>query len=143
TATAALVLSLVLSAAACRGRDAPSSSGGSPAPAPPATPPPDRHQALVEPPSHHSAAPRPLPLPLGEGMPVSFAPLARRADPAVATVKARVERETPSGRRRVVAEGLGTAFVYDPDGLLLTNNHVIDEASDVAVIFNDGRELSA
>jgi serine protease Do len=76
-------------------------------------------------------------------MPVSFAPLARRADPAVATLKARVERETPSGRRRIVAEGLGTAFVYDPDGLLLTNNHVIEDASDVEVTFFDGREVSA
>jgi serine protease Do len=76
-------------------------------------------------------------------MPVSFAPLARRADPAVATVKARVERETASGRRRVVAEGLGTAFVYDPNGYLLTNNHVIEDASDIQVIFADGRELPA
>ncbi len=76
-------------------------------------------------------------------MPVSFAPLARRADPAVATVKARVERETASGRRRVVSEGLGTAFVYDADGLLLTNNHVIEDASDIEVSFFDGRELSA
>jgi serine protease Do len=83
------------------------------------------------------------PLVTSDGMPVSFAPLARRADPSVATVKARVERETPSGRRRVVAEGLGTAFVYDPDGLLLTNNHVIEDASEVAVIFFDGRELEA
>jgi serine protease Do len=79
----------------------------------------------------------------GEGMPISFAPLARRADPAVATVKARVEKESPSGRRRVIAEGLGTAFVYDPDGLLLTNNHVIDKASEVQVGFADGRELAA
>ncbi len=76
-------------------------------------------------------------------MPLSFAPLARRADPAVATVKARVERETPSGRRRVVAEGLGTAFVYDPDGYLLTNDHVIEDASEVTVIFFDGREIEA
>ena len=47
----------------------------------------------------------PIPAPAilnGEGMPVSFAPLARRADPAVATVKSRVERTTSSGRRRVV-----------------------------------------
>jgi serine protease Do len=76
-------------------------------------------------------------------MPVSFAPLARRADPAVATVKARVESETPSGRRRLIAEGLGTAFVYDPDGLLLTNNHVIEKASEVQVGFFDGRERPA
>jgi serine protease Do len=76
-------------------------------------------------------------------MPVSFAPLARRADPAVATVKSRVERESATGRRRVVAEGLGTAFVYDPNGLLLTNNHVIEDASEVMVSFFDGRELEA
>src|SRR4051812_44676275 len=76
-------------------------------------------------------------------MPLSFAPLARRADPAVATVKARVERETQSGRRRVVAEGLGTAFVYNPDGFLLTNNHVIEDATDVKVSFADGREFKA
>jgi serine protease Do len=76
-------------------------------------------------------------------MPLSFAPLARRADPAVALVKARVERETASGRRRVVNEGVGTAFVYDPEGLLLTNNHVIDEASDIQVSFADGREFAA
>ncbi|MEP7126000.1 MAG: trypsin-like peptidase domain-containing protein [Byssovorax sp.] len=77
----------------------------------------------------------------GDGMPVSFAPLARRADPAVATVKSRVERSTNSGRRRVVAEGLGTAFVYDPDGYLLTNNHVIEDATDVMVSFFDGGEF--
>ena len=77
----------------------------------------------------------------GEGMPVSFAPLARRADPAVATVKSKVERATQSGRRRVVAEGLGTAFVYDPDGFLLTNNHVIEDATDVMVSFVDGGEF--
>jgi serine protease Do len=79
----------------------------------------------------------------GDGMPVSFAPLARRADPAVATVKSRVERDTPSGRRRVVSESLGTAFVYDPEGFLLTNNHVIEDASEVEVSFFDGREIEA
>ncbi len=88
------------------------------------------------------APPVPAPAILNaEGMPVSFAPLARRADPAVATVKSRVERTTQSGRRRVVAEGLGTAFVYDPDGYLLTNNHVIEDATDVMVSFFDGREF--
>ncbi len=78
-----------------------------------------------------------------ECMPVSFAPLARGANPAVATVKAKVfERGALTGRQRAV-EGLGTAFVYDPDGFLLTNNHVVDGAADVSVIFDDGRELKA
>jgi serine protease Do len=78
-----------------------------------------------------------------EGYPISFAPLARRADPAVATVKARVEREASNGRRRAVSEGLGTAFVYDPEGYMLTNNHVIEDATDIVVSFVDGRELRA
>lgn len=78
-----------------------------------------------------------------QALPVSFAPLARRADPAVATVKARVEKETSSGRRRTVAEGLGTAFVYDPEGYLLTNNHVIEDATDISVGFVDGKDLKA
>ncbi len=142
-AAAILTIAASLSALGCHGRDAPSSSTGAPAPAPPATPADGRHQSLTEAPPRPSTRPRPLPLPVGEGMPVSFAPLARRADPAVATVKARVERETPAGRRRVVAEGLGTAFVFDADGLLLTNNHVIEDASGVEVIFFDGREIEA
>ncbi|MFO0755700.1 MAG: trypsin-like peptidase domain-containing protein, partial [Byssovorax sp.] len=79
----------------------------------------------------------------GEGMPISFSPLARRADPAVATVKSRMERQSQSGRRRVVAEGLGTAFVYDADGFLLTNNHVIEDATQVEVSFFDGSEYPA
>jgi serine protease Do len=103
----------------------------------------------AEPSTRAPNAPPPAPLPPppaivnGEGMPISFAPLARRADPSVATVKARVERETPLGRRRVVAEGLGTAFVYDPHGFLLTNNHVIEDATDIAVAFADGSEMKA
>ena len=76
-------------------------------------------------------------------MPTSFAPLAKRADTAVATVKARVEKETALGRRRTVAEGLGTAFVYDPEGYLLTNNHVIEDATDISVGFVDGKYLKA
>ncbi|KYG10145.1 serine protease [Sorangium cellulosum] len=86
----------------------------------------------------------PPPIVRSEGMPGSFAPLARRADPAVATVKARVERQQhPGGRRRTVAEGLGTAFVYDPEGFLLTNNHVIEGATDILVSFVDGRDIKA
>ncbi|MCC6553887.1 MAG: trypsin-like peptidase domain-containing protein [Polyangiaceae bacterium] len=76
-------------------------------------------------------------------MPISFAPLARRADPSVATVKARTERQGPLGRRRTVSEGLGTAFVYDPEGFLLTNNHVIEDATDIVVSFVDGRDIKA
>lgn len=98
---------------------------------------------IPAPTSTPSTAPPPPVPPLvnAEGTPSSFAPLARGANPAVATVKAKVERRSALGRPRTIAEGLGTAFVYDPEGFLLTNNHVVEGATDVSVIFDDGREL--
>ncbi len=79
----------------------------------------------------------------GACLPLSFADLAARADASVAQVKVRQERETVSGRRRVVGEGLGSAFVYDSTGLILTNHHVIDGASDIRIVLSSGRELVA
>jgi serine protease Do len=137
----AAALALSLAVVGCgRGGGA----GGTTSPAEPPTAVPPAPQAAQPP-----AVPQPPPgvpapaIVTGEGMPLSFAPLARRADPAVATVKARVERETPSGRRKIIGEGLGTAFVYDPAGFLLTNNHVVDDATDIFVGFVDGAELKA
>ena len=89
-----------------------------------------------------TASPLPAPLP-GARAPQSFADLAAKADPAVVFVKTLQERRGVSGRRRVVGEGVGTAFVYDPNGLIITNNHVIDEASEIHVIFGRKREVKA
>ena len=87
-------------------------------------------------------SPLPAPLP-GARAPQSFADLAAKADPAVVFVKTLQERRGVTGRRRVVGEGVGTAFVYDPNGLIITNNHVIDEASEIHVIFGRKREVKA
>lgn len=38
---------------------------------------------------------------------------------------------------------VGSGFVVDPDGLILSNNHVIDGAYDVTVTFYDGTEVKA
>ena len=46
----------------------------------------------------------------------------------------RAERKTNS---------LGSGFVIDPSGIIITNNHVIADANDVTVIFDDGRKLKA
>ena len=43
--------------------------------------------------------------------------------------------------RRV--NSLGSGFVIDPSGIVVTNNHVIAEADEVTVIFNDGTRLKA
>ncbi len=73
--------------------------------------------------------------------PASFADLAAKADPSVVFVKT-VQR-SHSGYRPVIGAGTGSAFVFDKRGLILTNNHVIDGASDIRVIFGKSRELEA
>ena len=87
-----------------------------------------------------SYTPPPAPaIPLAPaGTPTSFAELAARCDPAVVFVKTLQE-----ARRRVVGEALGTAFVFDPNGLILTNNHVIEHASEIRVTFGQKREMPA
>ena len=41
------------------------------------------------------------------------------------------------------AQSLGSGFVIDPSGIVITNNHVVGDANDILVIFNDGRKLKA
>ncbi len=46
---------------------------------------------------------------------------------------------TPDQQPRV---GFGSGFVIDPDGVILTNNHVVAGAHEVVVEFNDGRKFT-
>jgi serine protease Do len=41
------------------------------------------------------------------------------------------------------AQSLGSGFVIDPSGIVITNNHVVGDANDIVVIFRDGRKLKA
>jgi serine protease Do len=41
------------------------------------------------------------------------------------------------------SSSLGSGFVIDPSGTVITNNHVINEANEIVVVFNDGTELKA
>jgi serine protease Do len=47
---------------------------------------------------------------------------------------------TPTPRR---VNSLGSGFIIDPSGLVVTNNHVIADADEVNVILNDGTTLKA
>jgi serine protease Do len=38
---------------------------------------------------------------------------------------------------------LGSGFVVDPKGIIITNNHVIEEADEITVNFSDGTKLAA
>jgi len=51
------------------------------------------------------------------------------------------QNQTPSVPRRV--NSLGSGFIIDPSGLVVTNNHVIADADEVNVILNDGTNLKA
>jgi serine protease Do len=48
--------------------------------------------------------------------------------------------QTPTPRR---VNSLGSGFIVDPAGLVVTNNHVIADADEVNVILNDGTTLKA
>lgn len=48
-------------------------------------------------------------------------------------------QQTPQRRQ----SSLGSGFVIDPAGIIITNNHVIDNADEITVIFNDGTRLRA
>ncbi|MGL5139140.1 MAG: trypsin-like peptidase domain-containing protein, partial [Beijerinckiaceae bacterium] len=47
----------------------------------------------------------------------------------------------PGQQRR--SNSLGSGFVIDPSGIVITNNHVIGEANDITINFNDGTKLKA
>ena len=49
----------------------------------------------------------------------------------------------PDMPRQRKSSSLGSGFVIDPSGIVITNNHVIADANEVTVIFNDGQKLKA
>ena len=48
-----------------------------------------------------------------------------------------------NGPRTRRANSLGSGFVVDPAGIVITNNHVIADATEIHVLFTDGRKLKA
>lgn len=102
--------------------------------------------------------------------PESFADLAEQLTPAVVNISTTQTVESgpfPGGRRPELPEGspfekyfkdfydrhggggprmvnsLGSGFVIDPEGYIVTNNHVIDKADEIVVGFSDGTSLKA
>jgi S1-C subfamily serine protease len=65
-----------------------------------------------------------------------------RVGPSVVRVEARTANDAARGRRRAIG-GQGSGFVFTPDGLVLTNSHVIGGGEEVSVTVTDGRVLRA
>ena len=76
-----------------------------------------------------------MPLPkLGE---ISLADLFEKSDDGVVKVFIRRSIELPTGR------SLGSGFVYDVSGHIITNSHVVEEAQKITVTFLDGASYNA
>ena len=52
------------------------------------------------------------------------------------------ERQMPEMTPRIV-QGSGSGVIISEDGYIVTNNHVVDQAKEVKVSLNDGREFTA
>lgn len=80
--------------------------------------------------------------------PLSFAPIAKRADASVVTIYTVGEDESRGlfargGRGVRIQKGLGTGFIVSKDGVIVTNNHVIDGAEEIVVQLSDERRWPA
>ncbi len=85
------------------------------------------------------------------GVPTDFVALAKSIDPSVVTIRTSARLRGGALQRWLgggddVPEAqiaLGSGFIVDGRGLIVTNNHVISGGSNVAVKLVDGRELPA
>jgi Do/DeqQ family serine protease len=93
-------------------------------------------------------------------MQLSFVPLVQQAAPAVVNIYARTivqSRQTPlqtdpfferffrspdAGRPRV-QNSLGSGVILSPDGIVVSNFHVVGMATDIRIVLADRREFSA
>ncbi|MCC7536362.1 MAG: trypsin-like peptidase domain-containing protein [Deltaproteobacteria bacterium] len=154
TRVAATLVASVAVLTACglgnpNGQPAPSDSP----PPPPTTPSPPPTPTPVTPP------PAPIPSPATPGHvpglpgnpPGSFADLVRRVSPAVVNIATATVVREPAPfdpfhlgvPRERVSRSLGTGFLIDDRGTILTNNHVIANATAIRVQLADERELDA
>ena len=53
------------------------------------------------------------------------------------------QRQDPQAPSRRKVSSLGSGFVIDPEGIIITNNHVIEEADEIVVNFSDGSKYDA
>ncbi len=133
---------------------------------PPDAPPPD---APATPPADTPPATPPAPQAAAPQRPSSFADLAERLLPAVVNIATRQTARGPNTRpeipqfppgspfeeffrdffdhrndtpqRRPLS--LGSGFIVDPQGYIVTNNHVIDGADEITVVLHDNTNLPA
>ena len=114
---------------------------------------------LLQPPPSAAESSRAVPNSPAE-LRLSFAPVVKRAAPAVVNIHAArvVENRNPlmedplfrrffgpgfGGPREQVQRSLGSGAIVDPSGLVVTNNHVVEGGSEIKVALSDKREFEA
>ncbi len=77
--------------------------------------------------------------------PTNFSAAAAAATPAVVNVKAINKREAADifGDQVSLTSSNGSGVIISSDGYIITNNHVIQDASEIYVTLNDKREVQA
>lgn len=65
----------------------------------------------------------------------TFADLVQKANPAVVFIE--TEQAVYGRGRRIVSGGVGSGFVFDPNGLILTNHHVVASATHIEAVFGE------
>jgi len=67
--------------------------------------------------------------------------VAERVAPSVVNIDIKQQRRSRQGAREI--GGSGSGFVIAPDGFILTNSHVVHDATQITVNLPDGREYPA
>ena len=136
----ALVLGFLVSAAlfatACGSADTPEATA--PAPATPAAGGETSTGFTASP-----AAKAPVDLSSLKSLPLTFADIIAAVRPAVVSITVRTQTVNPFTGRPVPSVGAGTGVFIDPQGFILTNEHVIADATRIEVATDDDKTYIA
>jgi S1-C subfamily serine protease len=72
--------------------------------------------------------------------------VAEKVSPSVVNIDVQQRpqgRQASNRRRPPEARGSGSGFIFTPDGFIMTNSHVVHQASRIEVTLSDGRRLQA
>ncbi len=94
------------------------------------------------------------------GAPLSFADMIDRVSPAVVSIEIKGKKKIPAGGidlpgfdvpgnddgqggKEQEFQGAGSGFFISPEGYIVTNNHVIDSATEISVVLKNEKQLKA